>query len=274
MSSTYNPTLPPPSFVTPLALTCPADGDSRTAAAQNAPDQKMADLVEQLRRAQLGVRSMFGQFSAPVDTTNKVAYGGDYRITYTGATAPVLSTPLASYNGPMVTLATPLNTNYTAITAGDVAGLFAYQTWLYAVYEAEVSLSAVGGNSLTVTAGISNTTDVTGNFKGALFYKKTSDTNWQCSVNDGATTSTTNSGTAPSAGTVQCLRIEMYGSGVSGGLRCLFYIDGVLKATKSTNNYTGASFLSSNLGMLASGNTANTVAVGRIATAWTLKNGY
>lgn len=231
------------------------------------------------------VQAEWSQWSGKFVAADLEAYAGPFKVRWTTgiATAPALRGPgYASSNGygaPLL-LALVDNNKTVDIEAGVVGsspsasdGLMRMETWTLASIEIDICMSAVGANNVTVFAGLSNSTS--GNFKGALFWKASANTNWQCKTDDGAATTTVDSGTPPVVNAWQTLRIDLYGSGSSGGLRALFYIDGVLKSTNTTNVYNGTAGLVARVGLLdtSGGANANEFRISGPRCLWTRGNG-
>ena len=208
------------------------------------------------------VRATFSEWSGAIGVST--AYAGPFKIVWTGANPPALGAFAASFNAPYVTVDAPLNTNSSIIVAGATAGLAKITSSFRGTFAAYVRMSIQGANDSTIYAGFFNTLGT--NFRGCAFIKASTDTNWQCKTNDNAATTTNDSGVPPVAD-FQQLRIEIYGSGLSGGLRAEFYIDGVLVATNTTHIETSA-VISPIVAIVATAVTANVLYCGEPTFAW------
>jgi len=254
---------------TPVAVTVPDDGDAASAASVNTAFQALSDRMEAARRDRsCSVRMQYGGISA-LGTSPLLL--GDYQMNWTG-TAPSLGggSALTNYNSGGVKQTPAGNGDVTSVTS--FVGMF-YKSYLLAVLESDVALSVVGANNVTVQIGIIKD-PTTAHFGGARFKKASGDTTWKCECDDGTTTTTVDSGVTPVVNAMNFFRIEYYGSGLSGGPKALFYIDGNLVATISTNLYTGASALQPYVYSTGTAANATTILVGRQSMAWTRASGF
>lgn len=91
-------------------------------------------------------------------------------------------------------------------------------------------------NSREITMGFNNTLSPTGTGPIAQFYNLGGSGNWRCHTNDGTALTDTDSGVAITASRTR-FRVEYHGVNVddAGVERVLFFIDGVLRATNTTN---------------------------------------
>lgn len=111
---------------------------------------------------------------------------------------------------------------------------------------ADFSMDAIGNNGMTHWFGFSGSKDASAPASGYAWFKKaTTDTNWQCQTNNGATTTNVDSGVVPTIdGTMQRLRIEHHGSASPfGAVTTRFFINDVLVATSTTNLPTAAQYV-------------------------------
>ena len=228
-----------------------------------------ADWINYMQSSE--ARSFFREswlaWSSPIAANN--AYTANFTLAWTGANPAALQSATATYDTPFVKLADSLqNTEIAAFYCG--VGVIVQSSFFTGSFSTDVAMSAIGANNLTIAAGCSVGTS--GNFSGALFWKASANTNWQCKTDNGAATTTTDSGVPPVANTFQRLRIDFYGSGVTGGLRTLFYIDGTIVASHTTNITTTASLVP-RANVLATANTGSTVNFGTTAMAWSRGSG-
>ena len=231
------------------------------------------------------VEAQWSQWSGKFVAADLEAYAGPFKVRWSAAiaTAPSLAGPgfaTSNNTGAPYMVGLVDNSKSVNVEAGVVGsshastdGLMRMETWTVASIEIDIAMSAVGANNATVIAGLSN--DTTGNFKGALFWKASANTNWQCKTDDGAATTTQDSGVPPVVDTWQTLRIDLYGSGSSGGLRAEFYINGSLVKTNTTNVYNGSSGLVARVGLLDTSAGANTTnfRIGGPRVLWTRGSG-
>jgi hypothetical protein len=126
------------------------------------------------------------------------------------------------------------NGDYASLHTTAKVTKMAPSTLMTGVWEAYVNDASTsrdlkhGFSSVTGTAGI-------GTEAGAFFIRRSTDTNWQAVTCNGASNTVTNTGVAPANNTVQRLRIEIYGSSTYRGAAVLFFINGALVATHTTN---------------------------------------
>lgn len=270
-----NPYYADPTLVelaSPVIIQQPLDADPQAAATYNTNCfEKLNDVAELYRKILTNhVRCDWGGFVGSVGAND--AYAGDFHLNWSGATAPAFGGPSASYNGPYCRMVTPANGNTFYASAGEAAGLLVYASWLYARFDAYIGFEAAGANNINVNVGISNL-PFNANFKGAHFRKNSAENNWKCVTNDGAASTVTDSGVAASTSGMHHLRMEIFGSGFSGGPKVDFYVDGT-KVTHTANVYTSAaSALSANVTSTAVVGNANALKVGRLLCSWNLVNG-
>lgn len=135
--------------------------------------------------------------------------------------------------------------------------------------KADFAMDTVGANNATFWVGLSGTSDYrTPGASGYLWFKKTSGvTNWQCEANDGASTTTQDSGVPPLAfgtGGMQRLRIEYHGSTTPYGANTArFFINDVLVKTYTTNLPITAQEIAVG-GQLTTGGAARTGYIGTV----------
>ena len=172
--------------------------------------------------------------------------------TYTNTTGGGAGSGFATTSGVAFTCALAVASGTALNSVGDVTGPgfnAAAFTTLYAVHEWYGSLSVVGANSATYWMGLANgTLSTAAHPSGWYFSKASTDTNWQCTTDDGTNTSgPTSTGVAPTANVYQSFRIEFYGSGTPAGVAnssaavAKFYINGSLVCTKTANVYAASS---------------------------------
>lgn len=216
------------------------------------------------------IDAQWGEWSSPIGAST--AYAGNFQIVWSGANAPTLSGCTSAYNAPYVVVDAPLNTNASTIYSASAGGLFITQSWLVAVYEADIAMSAIGANNATITVSMAQSANLSGNFQGAAFTKYSTDTNWQCLTNNGAATTTASSGVPPVANVFQRLRMEFYGSATTPGLSVVFKINGTTVSTIATNVDSTHGQLP-RVSITATANTATAIAVGRVAAKWSRLSG-
>lgn len=190
---------------------------------------------------------------------------GDFTLAYPAAGLPAVAAPDANYIRAGLTLQVPGAGDLSSISTKNAA--LRWQSGLYARFEVDLSMSAIGANNLQVLAGLASNTPAVTHFNGALFTKNSADTNWQCYTDDGTTRTANQTGyvaTPPVANTVQRLRIDCYGSAATGGARAEFYINDSLVCTNTSN--LGLSTVGLYpwvfVGNTSAGANANTVRVG------------
>lgn len=90
MSHTYNAAAGSATPGSALTLTVPDDGDARTAAAQNTPDQKMSDLLEYVRGALWSAANVLGTaFLKRIRVGGTALVNADFGKAGWGATATI-----------------------------------------------------------------------------------------------------------------------------------------------------------------------------------------
>lgn len=112
------------------------------------------------------------------------------------------------------------------------------------VFECEAAFDQVGANSLTGWIGFCGAKDPTAPAGGFAWFKRAStDTNWRCQTNDGATTNDLDSGVAPTTA-YQRFRIEVHGSATPYGAATVrFFINEALVQTSTSNLPTAGLFM-------------------------------
>ncbi len=258
-------------LASPVIMQEPVDSDPQAAATYNVNAfQLLTDQADRYRRSlNTSVRVVWGNWSSPIAAND--AYAGDFHVSWTGATAADLHGAIAGYAAPYLRMQTPANGNTFYAASGDSSSLVYPATWLYSTFEADVMFDAIGANNININAGLSNL-PFSANFSGAYIRKNSADTKFQCCTNDGAATTVTDSGITPVANAFYRLRIDTFGSGLAGGLRVAFYIDGALVATNTTHINT-ASGMSASVTSTAVVGTADRLNVGRIYCEWNRMTG-
>ncbi len=121
-----------------------------------------------------------------------------------------------------------------------------------AVAEARVSLETVGANEVDIFFGLHSSPEVNSSsfesaasFAFAMFEKLSADTNWQMSVGNIGSGTSSDSGTPPVAGAFQTLRVEYHGLNTPVGVDAAaavarFFIDGAFEGEVTTNVPVGA----------------------------------
>lgn len=182
---------------------------------------------------------------------------GEFGLTWTG-TAPTLTDASAAYGSAFSVWTMTNNAEFNQL-ATDTRMVFPSASYC-GVLVADAALSNVGANDVTAQISIQNLTGA--NFGGAMFKKASTDTNWQCVTNDGAASTTTDSGVPPVANTFQRFEIRAYGV-----TRVEFYIDNVIVATNTTHINTTLAMLPS-VYSVSTNNTAHTFKVGAVSFSW------
>jgi hypothetical protein len=154
-------------------------------------------------------------------------------------------------------------TDKAALVLSDWPAEFNDRVW--ASFEFDASMPVVGSNGADywITIGDGGPSRAFDS-DYAAFVKRASDTNWQVRTKDGATASAfVDTGVAPSGDVPQRFRIVYVGANhTTGGTKVLFYIDGQLVATRTTNLPSAGAFIQGSWGVINNGGTAKKLNIG------------
>lgn len=244
-TATQSPAAAPSAGVAPIAV-LPADGDARNAASIAQAFKVLCDYVAYLMqplpiKAQLYISELWSRAHS---AASSFTFSAGSPTTYVGQDINWQGYSSSGSNG-SVSLATPTSQTFMAATLEQTSTSSGHRSFLasllpvasmqnHATLFAETSFKWGGENANSETYFALHATPTVGAVDhGVGFYKTPSSSNWFAKTNDGTSTNT-DTGVAVS-GSFQHLRIELYGSSTAGGARALFYIDGSLVATHTTN---------------------------------------
>jgi len=219
------------------SLSLPADGDALNAASVAQAYKSLGDYIAYVnaRGRFVFAENWFSNFSALTSNTDPVTNNGPWKFTINtnGTLTYVPNAYNAAIDGNTVTVSTTAGASHSAYLQGPVVLVPSANTYFMAEWYG-ISTAVDTGHAQVRAVGIAQANSTAG--VNGVYFSNTSNSssNWSAVAGDNGSYTTTGTGVAVGT-SAQLFRIELYGANQTGGAKALFYINGSLTNTLTTN---------------------------------------